>query len=113
MTDLRLGDTSMAGVIAWLSLIHIPDHELPTVFAHFHRVLRPGGPLQLGFHVGDTTRLKTRGYGGRPMAVHVHHRRPEKVAAGLRDAGFEIEAQWLCGPDEEVPQAFLFARRPG
>ncbi|MBB5923854.1 SAM-dependent methyltransferase [Actinoalloteichus hoggarensis] len=111
MTHLHLGDASVAGLLAWWSSIHVPDDEVPIVFAHFHRILRPGGPLQLGFHVGDTSRLKTEGYGGHPMAVHVHRRRPDKVASWLRDAGFEIEAQWLCDPDEPVPQALLFARR--
>ncbi|MFC0436190.1 class I SAM-dependent methyltransferase [Kutzneria buriramensis] len=111
MTDLRLPDASVGGLIAWWSLIHIPDDEVPTVFAHFHRVLCPGGPLQLGFHVGDESRLKTAGYGGHPMKVHVHRRRPDTVASWLRDAGFAIEAQWLCEPDAAVPQAFVFARR--
>ncbi|GAB3875080.1 class I SAM-dependent methyltransferase [Kibdelosporangium lantanae] len=111
MTDLHLPDASVTGVLAWWSLIHIPDDEVPTVLAHFHRVLRPGGPLHLGFHVGDVSRLKTKGYGGHPMAVHVHRRQPDKVASWLRAAGFEIDAQWLCDPDEPVPQAFLFARR--
>ncbi|MBM7773665.1 SAM-dependent methyltransferase [Actinokineospora baliensis] len=112
MTNLDLPDASVVGVLAWWSLIHIPDDEVPGVFAHFRRVLRPGGPLQVGFHVGDTTRLKTEGYGGHPMAVHVHRRQPDEVASWLRDAGFEVEARWLCDPDELVPQAFLFARRP-
>ena len=112
MTDLPLGDASVTGLLAWWSLIHIPDDAVPGVFAHFHRVLRPGGPVQLGFHVGDVTRWKTRGYGDHPMSVHVHRRQPDVVASWLRDAGFEIDAQWLCDPDEPVPQAFLFARRP-
>lgn len=112
MTDLHLSDASVVGLLAWWSLIHIPDDEVPTVFAHFRRVLRPGGPLQLGFHVGDTSRLKTEGYGGHPMTVHVHRRQPDKVASWLRDAGFEIAAQWQCDPDGRVPQALLFARRP-
>ena len=112
MTDLPLPDASVAGLLAWWSLIHVPDDEVPTVFEHFHRVVRPGGPVQLGFHVGDVSRLKTEGYGGHPMKVRVHRRQPDKVASWLRDAGFVIEAQWLCDPDEPVPQAFLFARRP-
>lgn len=29
------------------------------------------------------------------MKVHVHRRQPDKVASCLRDAGFEVEAQWL------------------
>lgn len=111
MTDLHLRSVSVAGLLAWWSLIHIPDDEVPTVFGHFHRALRPGGPLQLGFHVGAVSRLKTEGYGGHPMKVHVHRRQPDKVASWLRDAGFQVEAQWLLDPDERVPQAVLFARR--
>jgi SAM-dependent methyltransferase len=111
MTDLRLADASVAGLLAFWSLIHIPDETVPSVFGHFRRVLRPGGPLLLGFHVGDGSRLKTQGYGGHPMKVCVHRRQPDRVAAWLRDAGFTIEAQMLLDPDDSVPGALLFARR--
>lgn len=53
MTDLDLADGSMAGLVAWYSLIHVPDEEIDSVFDHFRRVLRPGGMLLLSFHVGD------------------------------------------------------------
>lgn len=111
MTDLELADASVAGLLAWWSLIHVPDGEVPTVFKHFRRVLRPSGLLLLGFHVGDESRLKTHGYGGHPMKVHVHRRPPARVRAWLRDAGFAVEAQTLLDPDESVPGAVLFARR--
>jgi SAM-dependent methyltransferase len=111
MTDLDLPDASAAALLAFWSLIHIPDDEVPTVFAHFRRVLRPGAPVLLGFHVGDETRRKTQGYGGHPMKVDIHRRQPDRVAAWLRDAGFTIEAQTLLDPDEERPSAILFARR--
>jgi SAM-dependent methyltransferase len=111
MTDLDLADDSLAGLLAFWSLVHIPDDAMPTVFGQFRRVLRPGGPLLLGFHVGDGSRRKTQGYGGHPMNVLVHRRRPEHVAAWLRDAGFTVEAQMLLDPDENVPGGVLFARR--
>lgn len=111
MTDLDLADASVAGLLAFWSLIHVPDDEVPIVFGHFRRVLRPGGPLLLGFHVGDGSRLKTEGYGGHPMKVHVHRRPPARVGGWLRDAGFTVEAQILLDPDESVPGAVLFARR--
>jgi SAM-dependent methyltransferase len=111
MTDLRLADASVAGLIAFWSLVHIPDDAVPAVFGHFRRLLRPSGPLLLGFHVGDGSRLKTQGYGGHPMKVYVHRRQPDRVAAWLRDAGFAIEAQLLLGPDSSIPGAILFARR--
>ncbi|AXB48251.1 class I SAM-dependent DNA methyltransferase [Amycolatopsis albispora] len=111
MVALELPAASVGGLLAWQSLIHVPDAEIPAVLAGFHRVLRPGGPLQLLFHVGDTSRLKTEGYGGHPMKVRVHRRRPERVSAWLRAAGFEVEAELLLDPAAEVPQAVLFARR--
>ncbi|MFG2437963.1 class I SAM-dependent DNA methyltransferase [Streptomyces sp. NPDC048508] len=111
MTDLNLADTSVAGLLAFWSLIHVPDEAVPTVFAHFHRVLRPGGPLLLGFHVGNEARLKTQGYGGHPMNVHVHRRQPDQVAAWLRNAGFNVEANMVIDPGKSVPGAVLFARR--
>lgn len=111
MTDLNLADASIAALLAFWSLIHIPDDAVPTVFGQFRRVLRPGGPLLLGFHVGDESRLKTQGYGGHPMKVYVHRRQPDRVAAWLRDAGFTVKAQMLTDLDGSVPGAVLFAYR--
>jgi SAM-dependent methyltransferase len=111
MTHLALADASVAGLVAWYSLIHIPDEEVSTVFAHFRRTLRPGGPLLLSFHVGDESRLKTHGYGGHPMKVCVHRRQPARVVAWLRDAGFIVEAEMLLSSPESPHGAILFARR--
>ncbi|MDI1464721.1 class I SAM-dependent methyltransferase [Catellatospora sp. KI3] len=111
MTDLDLPDESVAGLLASWSLIHVPDDVVPGVFAQFRRVLRPGGPLLLGFHVGDTSRLKTEGYGGHPMKVYVHRRRPDRVATWLREAGFTVEAQLLLDVDSGAQSAIVIARR--
>jgi SAM-dependent methyltransferase len=112
MTDLDVANSSVGGVLAFYSVIHVPDSELPAVFAHFHRVLRPGGIVMIGFHVGDADRFKTEGYGGHPMKLHVHLRPLDRVAAWLRDAGFVIEARVVLEPDEPVPGGVLIARRP-
>ncbi|MFD4955174.1 class I SAM-dependent methyltransferase [Streptomyces sp. NPDC058451] len=87
MTDLELADASMTGLVAWYSLIHVPDDEISSVFAHFQRLVRPGGPLLLSFHVGDESQLKTQGYGGHPMKVYVHRRQHGQLIARLNDAG--------------------------
>ncbi|TQM84887.1 methyltransferase family protein [Saccharothrix saharensis] len=112
MTDLPLADGSVGAVLAFYSVIHVPDAEVPAVLAHFRRVLRPGGVVLLGFHVGDRDHLKTEGYGGHPMSLHVHRRPVERVAGWLRDAGFTIAAQVLLDPDDEVPGGVLVARTP-
>ena len=110
MTDLDLPDDSVTGIVAFWSLIHVPDHAVPGVFEEFRRVLRPAGPLLVGFHVGDETRRTSRGYTGLPIHVDSHRRPPSKVGAWLREAGFSIEAELVTGPDESVPGAMIFAR---
>ncbi|MEV6825741.1 class I SAM-dependent methyltransferase [Amycolatopsis sp. NPDC051102] len=111
MTDLPLPAASVAGVLAFWSLIHVPDESVPAALGHFHRVLRPGGLLVIGYHVGVGTRLKTEGYGGHPMRVHVHLRQPWWLARRVRQAGFTVEAEWALDPEKPVSQAILFARR--
>ncbi|MEU7972254.1 class I SAM-dependent methyltransferase [Micromonospora sp. NPDC049089] len=111
MTDLDRADGSVAGLVAWYSLIHIPDDQIGVVFAHFRRVVRPGGPLLLGFHVGDETTLKTEGYGGHPMNVRVHRRQPAQVAAWLRESGFTVDSQTTVTSAESRLGGIIVGRR--
>ncbi|MBF4995910.1 class I SAM-dependent methyltransferase [Nocardia sp. BSTN01] len=111
MTNLALTDASMAGLVAWYSLIHVPDDELSSVFEHFHRVLRPGGPLLLGFHVGDESQLKTQGYGGHPMHLYVYRRQHNRMRAWLDDAGFVVEADRTLTSAESPLGGIILARR--
>jgi SAM-dependent methyltransferase len=110
MTDLDLADGSVVGIVAFWSVIHVPDHAIPGVFEQFRRVLQPQGLLLVGFHVGDETRHTSEGYTGRPINVDSHHRQPSKIMGWLREAGFAVEAELEIGPDEDVPQAVIFAR---
>ncbi|MGW5123487.1 class I SAM-dependent DNA methyltransferase [Streptomyces sp. NPDC004069] len=111
MTDLDLGDASMTGLVAWYSLIHVPDDEIDSVFAHFQRAVRPGGLLLLSFHVGGESRLKTEGYGGHPMKVHVHRRQHHQMMAWLNDAGFAIESHRTLTSAESKLGGIILARR--
>src|SRR4029079_14663517 len=48
MTDLALADDSVAGIVAFWSVIHVPDHVMPTVLEQFRRGLRLQGLLLRG-----------------------------------------------------------------
>jgi SAM-dependent methyltransferase len=111
MTGLDLPDGCLTALLAWFSLIHVPDEEVPAVLAEFFRVLRPGSPLLVGFHAGEGTRLKTEGYGGHPMNVYVHRRSTAEVAAWLVAAGFTVEAELVHRPAPGVEGGFVFADR--
>ena len=109
MTDLDRPDASLSGLVAWYSVINIPDDTLPAVFAGFHRVLAPGAPMILTFQVGEESRT-AKGF-------TVYRRRPEAVAALLAGAGLEPVLQTVRQPAEypgqveQSPQAYLVARR--
>jgi SAM-dependent methyltransferase len=118
MTSLGLEDGSLGGIVAWYSIIHIPDEHLPGVLAGFHRVLAPGGHLQLAFQVGDDV-LHLSEARGHEVSLDFRRRRPDQVADLLTGAGFEVRAQSLRAPDEDgdfperTPQGFMLARKPG
>ncbi|MFC7531576.1 class I SAM-dependent DNA methyltransferase [Actinoplanes sp. GCM10030250] len=53
LANLDVPDHSVAGILAWFSLIHLPPDDLPAVLAGFHRAMAPGAPLVAGFFHGD------------------------------------------------------------
>lgn len=77
---------SVDGVLAWYSLVHHDPEEVPAALAEFHRVLRPGGGLLVGFFDGETREPFDH-------AVTTAWRWPvEQLAALLADAGFSVTA---------------------
>ncbi|MFI9644421.1 class I SAM-dependent DNA methyltransferase [Micromonospora sp. NPDC051925] len=116
MLDLPVRDGALAGLVAWYSIIHVPDELLPRVFAEFRRVLAPGGHALLAFQVGDETARYTEAWGN-PVSLAFRRRQPDRVAALLHDAGLP-ERSRLCrapqefdGQTERTPQACLLVRR--
>lgn len=114
MLDLDVADGSVGGLCAWYSIIHVPDAQLPRVFAEFHRVLAPEGVLLLAFQVGDEPRVLTD-FDGEAVNLTFIRRRPEAVADLLSSSGFRVYTELVRQPDddgaESTPQAYLIARR--
>ena len=117
MLALDVPDAALGGVLAWYSVIHVPDERLPEAFAEFCRVLAPGGLVLLGFQVGDEV-VHVAEARGHPVALDYRWRRPEWVAELLGQAGLVVRARLLREPDddgdfpEREQQAFLMARKP-
>jgi SAM-dependent methyltransferase len=53
MEDLDVAEHSIAGILAWYSLIHLPPQRLDGVLARFRRAMAPDGRLVLGVFDGD------------------------------------------------------------
>jgi SAM-dependent methyltransferase len=117
MLALDVPDAALGGVLAWYSVIHVPDERVPEAFAEFCRVLAPGGLVLLAFQVGDEV-VHVAEARGHPVALDYRWRQPEWVAELLGRAGLAVRAQLLRQPDddgdfpEREQQAFLLARKP-
>ncbi|MFD6634598.1 class I SAM-dependent methyltransferase [Micromonospora chalcea] len=112
LTELSAPDGSLAGLVSWYSLIHLPPELLPEVFAGFHRVLVPGGHLLLAVKAGDRLDRREQAY-GYPVEYDVYWLSPQRLAAQLAAAGFAVTATTVREPadGERQPQAFLLAHR--
>ncbi len=116
MLALDLPGGSLAGLVAWYSIIHTPPAELPSVLAEFRRVLAPGGRLLLAFQVGDDRVHLDHGY-GLAFSLDAYRLVPDRVCEVLADAGFTVVMRllreavpiWAGGPVEKTPQAYLLA----
>jgi SAM-dependent methyltransferase len=116
MGALDIADASLAGVVAWYSVIHVPAAERQAVISEFHRVLRPGGYALLAFQVGDDTLHLDEAF-GHEVSLDFHRLQPDGVVALLDDGGFDLIARLVRAPDPtsaaaKIPQGFLIARKP-
>ncbi|MGA3562893.1 class I SAM-dependent DNA methyltransferase [Melissospora conviva] len=107
MAKLDVADGSVAGILAWYSLIHLPPQDLDGVLAEFRRAMVSGGTLVVGFFDGDEV-------GAFDHKVTTAYRwPPDAFSRRLRRAGFtEVERLRRPGDDTQRPQAAIAAQLP-
>jgi ubiquinone/menaquinone biosynthesis C-methylase UbiE len=112
MEALDAGDSSLAGIVAWYSIIHTPPHQLSTIFAELHRVLVPDGLLLLAFQAGNERVRLEQAY-GHSVSYDAYRLDPDAVAGMLVEANFEVDVRVHRAPMgyESTSQAFLLARK--
>lgn len=114
MTDLSIADASLAGLVSFYSIIHLPPALLPEVFEGFARALAPGGHLLVVFQAGDDVVHYAEAYGHR-IDLQFHRCTCDDVARLARDAGLIVSARLEREPVagvERTPQGYVLARRP-
>ena len=116
MTCLPYPASSFSGLVAWYSIIHIPDDDLDQVFAEAARVLRAGGYFQLAFQLGDSVEHFSD-LAGFDVDLDFHRRSLGDVLERLRPHGFSPVTRLECEPDaagrfpESTRQGYLLVRR--
>lgn len=106
--ELPLADGSVAGVLAWYSLIHHDPDTIHRALDEFARVLEPRGALLIGFFVG--TAVEPFGH----AVVRAWRWPPDALGERLADAGFEtIETHTRWVPQSQPrSHGAILARLP-
>lgn len=95
MRRLPQADGSVAGILAWYSLIHLPSDELDEVLGELRRVTAPSGTLVAGFVEGDEVAPFDH------TVVTAYSWPVDELSARLARAGFvEVERQQRPGVPE-------------
>ncbi len=89
MRSTGLPDASLAGIVAFYSIIHLTIDEIPAALAEMKRLLMPGGLAAISFHTGDHA-IHVEELWGTKTSLDFHFHSPDRIQARLVDDGFEI-----------------------
>ncbi len=116
MCSLDVEDRSLAGIVAFYSIVHFAPDSLAAVFGELHRVLAHGAPLLLAFHIGSES-IHLSEWWGYQVAVDFTFFDPEAIKTKLQEAGFRIAEAQEREPYPEVEhqsrRAYLLAEAAG
>lgn len=90
MLSLGIASDSLAGIVAFYSIIHIPRERVISALAEMRRVLQPGGCLLLTFHLG-TQEFQEEDFWGHAVRFEATFFLTDEMIGYLKTAGLEIE----------------------
>lgn len=103
-------------VLAWYSLIHLADSELPEALAALVRPLRPGGLLVLALHSGAEVRHLDSWF-DQDVSLDLVAHQPADVVALVEAAGLSDVEWYVRGPvaarGETTERLYVVARASG
>lgn len=103
-------------VLAWYSLIHLADSELPDAVASLARPLRPGGWLVLALHTGAAGTRHFDSWFDLDVSLDFVYHDPERVRSLVEAAGL-VDLEWyhrgaIAARGETSERLYVLARKP-
>ena len=115
MRALPLARGSLAAIVAFYSLIHIPPPEIPATLTEIRRALVPGGLLALAVHVGSE-HVHSDEMLDEPVDVDFFFYQPAQVSRDLGEAGFSLQSleerdPYPGGVEADTRRVYIVANR--
>lgn len=113
MLALDLPDASLAGLVAFYSIVHFDTSQVEAACREFGRVLVPGGLALLAFHMGDQV-VHVDNLFGAAVNLDFRFHPVEPVVNALTAAGLHViertEREPYEGAEHPSRRAYLLAR---
>jgi ubiquinone/menaquinone biosynthesis C-methylase UbiE len=113
MTSLDFPAESLAGIVAFYSIVHFETSELDTVFRECRRVLMRDGSMLVAFHLGDET-VHVEDLWGQAVNLDFRFHTSSGVTRALRAADLmvteSVEREPYEGIEYPSRRCYLFAR---
>ncbi|GAC1342756.1 MAG: class I SAM-dependent methyltransferase [Myxococcales bacterium] len=114
MLALAAPDASFAGIAGFYAIVNLSREQVATALVELRRVLAPGAPLLLSFHLGDE-RVHLDELLRVAVSLDFTFFPRSFIEPALRAAGLEIEV-WLerrpYPAEHPSTRAYVWARRP-
>lgn len=112
---LEFEDDSIAGVVAFYTIIHFTTEHVEKFFREVFHVLQPGGIFLLTYHIGEET-IHLEEFLGKTIDINFMFFAADFIAGCLERAGFEeietIEREPYPGIEYQSRRAYVFAKKP-
>jgi SAM-dependent methyltransferase len=113
MRTLDLPGSSLAGIVAFYSIVHVQPGELGVIMREMRRVLAPERVALVSFHVGSEV-VHVDELFGAPVDLDFRFHEPVDVVAALRAASFavieHVERQPYEGAEYPSRRGYLLAK---
>jgi hypothetical protein len=111
--NLPAADSTVGGIAAFYSVIHIPHEDVPAVLLEFRRVLILSGRLLIAVHGGSGT-ITTQEFIGKQAPFQATLFEKDELVDLITAAGFEVTTATVRAPYEfesQTPRLYVAATR--
>jgi len=113
--ELEFDDDSIAGVLAFYTIVHLAEGQVGVAFSEVFRVLKPGGIFLFTYHIGEET-VHVDEFLGKKVDIELMLFKTDFICSCLEKRGFKIVdvifREPYPGVEYETRRAYVFAEKP-
>ena len=113
--ELEFENDSIAGIVAFYTIVHFTEEQVGVAFGEVFRVLKPGGIFLFTYHIGEET-IHVEEFLGKKVDIELMLFKTDFICRYLKKSGFKIVDVIDREPYPEVEyqtrRAYVFAIKP-